>query len=72
MHHKGKRLDDFFEIGSIKALSDGDTVEIVEGSHGRGVMVIGRRGVVVIKGRDDACELSIAFGGNGESFLLEG
>ena len=31
VRHKGKRLDDFFEIGSIEDLSDGDTVELVEG-----------------------------------------
>ena len=31
VHHNGKRLDNFFEIGSIKDLKDGDTVEVVEG-----------------------------------------
>jgi hypothetical protein len=31
VRHKGKRLDDFFEIGSIEDLRDGDTVELVEG-----------------------------------------
>ena len=31
VRHKGKRLDDFFEIGSIEDLKDGDTVELVEG-----------------------------------------
>ena len=31
VRHKGKRLDDFFEIGSVEGLRDGDTVELVEG-----------------------------------------
>ena len=36
VHHKGKRLDDFFEIGSIENLESGDTVEVVEGEGGGG------------------------------------
>ena len=31
VRHNGKRLDDFFEIGSIEELKDGDSVELVEG-----------------------------------------
>lgn len=34
VHHKGKRLDDFFEIGSIEGLEDGDTIEVLEGRGG--------------------------------------
>ena len=34
VRHKGKRLDDFFEIGSIEELRDGDSVELVEGMCG--------------------------------------
>lgn len=30
--HKGKRLDDFVEIGSIDGLAEEDTVQIVEGT----------------------------------------
>lgn len=30
VRHKGKRLDEFFEIGTIEDLQDGDTVELVE------------------------------------------
>lgn len=33
VHHKGRRLDDFFEIGSIEGLEDGDTVDVVEGEE---------------------------------------
>ena len=53
VHHKGKRLDDFFEIGSVEGLADGDTVEVVEGEWRGGVggdwsLEGGRRGRVVI------------------------
>ena len=30
VRHKGKRLDEFFEIGSLEDFHDGDTVELVE------------------------------------------
>ena len=36
VHYKGKRLDDFYEIGSIEGLESGDTVEVVEGEGREG------------------------------------
>ena len=32
VRHKGKRLDDFYEISAIEDLQDWDTLELVEGS----------------------------------------
>lgn len=41
VHHKGKRLDDFFEIGSIEGFEEGDTVDVVEGEQKEGYIMGG-------------------------------